>query len=296
MEIKHKTLLLLILSMVFTLQLSAQIQVTTRNEASNVIFDVNLEKEGSYTLVLKFSELRGCKIPLGNTTIIPIKGGYNSAVCKLTKEGNVSTSYRYTYTFHRGKYNAKPDIDYPYILPASEGKALYTSRFANIEHGLGKIDVDSIMGIVFRYAEADTVCAMRSGKVVEIEHSKRDRIEPEQGVSMYDRGSRNIITIEHGDGTIVRYTCITSAQTLVKLGDRIIAGQPLAVLGQEKDFPQIGISISYLTKELKHKIIMPMFYTEKGLSELNFDEEYHSTSTRDIIEKELTKKEKKNLK
>lgn len=113
---------------------------------------------------------------------------------------------------------------------------------------------------------------------------------------MYDRSSRNIITIEHGDGTIVRYTCITSAQTLVKLGDRIIAGQPLAVLGQEKDFPQIGISISYLTKELKHKIIMPMFYTEKGLSELNFDEEYHSTSTRDIIEKELTKKEKKNLK
>jgi hypothetical protein len=296
MEIKYKTLLLLILSVAFTLQSFAQIEVTTRNEGGNIIFDVNSDKEGSYTLGLKFSELRGYKSSLGNTAIIPIKGGLNREVYKLTKEGNTTTNYRYTYTYYQGKYNAKPNMNYPYILPASEGKRLYTSHSTNIEYMIGKTDGDSILGIVFRYAEADTVCAIRSRKVVAVEHSKRDRIEPGQGVVTYDRDSQNTIIIEHADGTIVRYVCITSAQTLVKSGDRIIAGQPLAVLEEEKDFPRIAISVSYLTKELKHKIIIPMFYTEKGLSELNFGKEYHSASTRDIIEKELTKKEKKNLK
>ncbi|MFT4221906.1 M23 family metallopeptidase [Dysgonomonas sp.] len=292
---KNRLLAYLILIIAFSMQSFAQIEVTTQYRGRDVIFDANSKKYGTYTLVLEFTELRGYKSSIGNPKSI-IKHGSNSSIYRLTYEGNSSTYYyRYSYTYYRGKYNSKTDINYPYLLPAATGKSLGIAQFENIKHNFGKNNTDSILGIVFNYRKIDTICAIRSGQVVEIKYSTKQRNNSEQGFVYYDKLSQNIITIEHADGSIARYVCISAVSVLPKEGDRIIAGQPIAIFTNEEEQNRMGLHLFYLDKNLKNQVIKPKFYTEEGLIQPEFGKRYKSISTREIIEKELTKKEKKNL-
>lgn len=296
MEIKQKLFSLYILSVIFTAQGFAQIKVESRYEANNdAVFDVESDQQGTYTLVLTFTESKGYRLPAGNKVMISVTPGARRSVYRLKYEGDNSPYYRYTYTYYLGRYSAKPNMDYPYILPITAGKSLNITRLEDISIRLGKATTDSILGVVFNYSGIDTVCAMRSGTVVNIWHSQRDKKNPEDGFVYYEGPSVNLITIEHADGSIIRYMCITPVKVLPKEGDRIIAGQPIAVFTKEEGRNRMGIQLYHLTRDLKKKIIIPKFHTEEGLIQLDFGKKYQSIATKEIIEKELTKKEKKNL-
>lgn len=276
------------------MQSFAQIEVTTQYRGRDVIFDANSKKYGTYTLTMKFTELRGYRASMGDIKIV-IRQGSNNSIYRLTYEGNSSTYYRYSYTYYRGKYNSKPDINYPYLLPAATSKSLGIARLENIKHNFGKNNTDSILGIVFNYKGIDTVCAIRSGQVVQIDYSQKERTNSDQEFVYYDKSSQNIITVEHADGSIARYVCITAVDLLPKEGDRVIAGQPIAIFKTGEIQNRMGLHLFYLDNELKNKTIFPDYYTEEGLIPLEFGKRYQSASTKEIIEKELTKKEKKKL-
>jgi hypothetical protein len=175
------------------------------------------------------------------------------------------------------------------------GENTRTFFFENIEATLGKSVTDKILGVTFDYAGTDTVYAVRSGQVVRIQNSTRDRIKPEAGVVYYDEPSQSVREVEHKDGTIARYVCITPAESLPELGDRVIAGQPIAVFTQKEEIQRVGIHVLRLGKDFEYEVIMPQFYTGSGLVHPEPGKEYTGASTKEIVEKELTKKEKKNL-
>jgi len=79
------------------------------------------------------------------------------------------------------------------------------------------------------------------------------------------------------------------------LGSRVIAGQPIAVFTQEDSNQRLGIHIFHLEENMKRKVIMPKFYTDSGLMQLEFRKKYVAVSSKEIIEKELTKKEKRKM-
>lgn len=294
MMMKQKFVLYLIFSAITTVQILAQVNVTFYNENGDVFFDVDSDKKGSQTLVLRFSELYGYQESHRSEVIIPINSGLNRAVYKLTKRREEPSSFRYSYTCRRGKYNAKPDKDYPYILPAKAGTLLSISKFENMKYRLGKSDIDSIIGIAFNYKGLDTICAMRSGEVIEIKHNEEDSKNPKADI-VYDKSSRNIVMVEHADGSIVRYVCITPVNVLIEEGERIIAGQPIAVFKEDVNRQRMGIHLFHLTREVKNEIIIPKFFTEEGITLLNSGKQYQSISTNELLEKELTKKEKKKI-
>lgn len=286
-------LLLFILSAIFVIHASAQVEVTNRYKDKDVIFDANLEEYGTHTLVLKFAELQGYRNPAGEPRAI-IKRGHNSSICRLKNDGSNSGRFGYSYTYYRGIYNSKPDMDYPYLFPAATGKTLGIARFEHINTKLGKADADSILGIVFNYEGADTVCAIRSGQVVKIVYSKKER-DDSRGFVYYDELSQNVVTVEHADGSIARYVCITATNILPKEGDRIIARQPIAVFVKEEERNRMGLHLYHLDKDLKNQVIKAQFYTADGFIQPDFGKRYESVSTKEIIEKELSKKEKKKL-
>jgi len=290
----------LILSVMFSIRGFAQrIDVTSRIEDNAAIFDAESNMEGSRTLVLNFTDLRGYQALFKNELITLIKRGLNRSFFKMVKEeGNNYPSYRYTYTYYLGRYDAKPNMDYPYLLPAATGKILNISQFENMNYRfkLGEeAATDSMIGVVFNYSGMDTIRAMRSGQVVEVELSQQERKSPAQGAVYYDKLSQNTVTVEHADGSIVRYICITPVIVLSKPGDRLLAGQPIAIFTKDEEYQRMGINLFYLTNDLKYKTIIPKFYTEEGLLQLSAGKKYQSVSSKEILEKELTKKEKKNL-
>lgn len=293
---KKRLFAYLIFIIIFTTQSFAQIEVTTQYRDNDVVFDASSMQYGTYTLVLKFTELRGYRGSIGDSKVI-IGQGNNSSIYRLTSEGGNSPYYRYSYTYYRGKYNSKPNLDYPYLLPATTGKSLGIARFENMNYKYGKTDndTDSILGIVFNYRGIDTVCAIRSGQIVEIEYSKKQRSDSEQGFVYYDKLSQNIIMVEHADGSIARYVCISAVNILPKEGDRIIAGQPMAIFTKEDERNRMGLHLFHLDRNLKNQVIHPRFYMEEGFVQPEFGKRYKSASTKEIIEKELSKKEKKKL-
>lgn len=293
---KRKLLLYCFISILFMTQgFSQEVEVTSRYEGRNVVFDATFNGSGSYTLVLSFKELHGYKSLSGRKAIINITPPFSgNSIYKLTEiDGSRASSYRYSYQYFQGKYNVKPDLDFPYLFPVKLGENVRIFQMENLDVTLGKSVTDKILGVTFSYTGVDTIHAIRSGQVVRVEKSTRERIKPEAGVVYYDKPSRSFIEVEHKDGTIVRYVCFTSAESLPEEGERIIAGQPLAVFVKEESDRRIGVSLFYLGKEMEYKIIIPKFYTSNGLVSLEFGKEYTGTSTEEIIEKELTKSEKK---
>jgi len=293
----RKLLLYFILSISFLAHGSSQeVDVTSRYEGHDIIYDVAFNGYGTYTLVLSFTELRGYKSPLGRQAIINITPFSGNSIYKLTAiEGHRSPICRSSYQYYQGKYNAKPDANFPYLLPVKAGEKTKALQFENIEVKLGKSSTDKVLGVVFNYAATDTVYTIRSGQIVHIEGNTNNRIKTGEGTVLYDEPSRIIIEVEHKDGTIARYVCISSGKSLLEVGDRVIAGQPIAVLAQGNEDRRIGISLMHLGKDLEYKIFIPRFYTSNGLMLLQFEKEYMGASTKEIIGKELTKKEKKSL-
>jgi murein DD-endopeptidase MepM/ murein hydrolase activator NlpD len=108
----------------------------------------------------------------------------------------------------------------PYVLPYPIGVTHSVSQ-ANCSRGghrgAYKYAYDFAMPI------GTTVTAARPGVVAEIRMKFHDG-QPEEGES-------NWIKIRHADGTIAAYSHLTEHGALVKIGDHVLAGQPIGLSG-----------------------------------------------------------------
>jgi hypothetical protein len=107
-----------------------------------------------------------------------------------------------------------------YVLPYPVGSTYFVSQ-ANCSQGGHqgpyKYAYDFVMPI------GTTVTAARSGVVAEIRMRFHDG-QPGEGES-------NWVKIRHADGTIAAYCHLTERGALVKIGDRVLAGQPIGLSG-----------------------------------------------------------------
>jgi len=107
-----------------------------------------------------------------------------------------------------------------YVLPYAVGSSHYVSQgtCSNGGHrGPYKYSYDFAMPI------GTTVTAARAGVVSEI------RIQFKDGQS--GEGQSNWVKIRHADGTITAYSHLTHHGVLVKIGDVVVAGQPIGLSG-----------------------------------------------------------------
>jgi len=133
---------------------------------------------------------------------------------------------QYKITWRYGAKSAKHDEAAVYTLPYQAGRTFYvTQGYGGApSHQPGGEDEYSLD---FSMLEGTVVCAARDGMVVGIKQDS-DRGGPDKDAYGNDA---NYLLIAHADGTTAVYAHLQKNGALVKLGQRVPAGTPIAYSG-----------------------------------------------------------------
>lgn len=234
----------------------------------------------------------------GNPTTITVMPNSTSSICKLTIINKArKTDFNYRYQYVSGTSEVRFDPQTVYLLPVKEGKSTKIGSVTSIGSYLKKDLEDNAMGYVFEAEPNDTIYAIRKGVVYDIEDGNDDYT-----VQFYKR-EQNRLSIYHKDGTISQYFRVKKGSALVKNGDAVEAGQPLALAaGKMGEKAHVLISFFYFDEKKAKKQNKPFEFThylpkfitaENQQTELALNQTYTSTHPVDVVTLEMTKREKK---
>jgi len=277
------------------------------NGDKSVALEFQKSDPGSYTVVLKFNSISNAMDP-GNRKFEA--KNYSGTITTLTpsnKEQGVG--YSYNYSFIRGKLNPKYDAAFIYVLPAKSGSKIKVaeSSFVNATY-FGNTTPDDWKVYRFYTAQEDTVTAIRKGVVVEV----KNLYDTDMADGVFFTSKTNELIIEHADGTLATYRGMKKDSFAVKVGQTVYPGTALGVNTKSNGSNSYNISIllTYLksadfesvknqtmgTSKSLYGFITPHFCAE-GNADLILtpQQDYTVALTPDVLKKEFTKKELKQI-
>lgn len=304
LKLSMKYFLSILFLFIFVLSTKAQLNLITLEtentpDGDAIIYSYS-QASVNYTLVINFKDLVGYLTNVSNPHIINVNVGRNQ-ITKLTRDKNASSRFlKYSYKYYAGSSFRKTPTIYPhYILPISPGKTTKISKVESISNFLGQKTGNQFFSQGFSYEYGDTICATRSGIVYNV----NDQVKEGEGSGTIFTDNRNKIHILHKDGTLGYYTILAPIKTLVKNGDFVIPGQPIAIFNKLSNRYAMFFSVLYLDEEkIKEEVAkdiynsLPVSYylNENSIStKLVENQKYDSKVATAIIADELNKKEKK---
>lgn len=283
-----------------------------QNSDKSISIYAESQAYADYTVKLLFTTLTGYKsYALTNNTAVVTASRGKREILKLTREpfGN-SFSYYYKYYYYAGLAlrKAPAENSVTYLLPGTPESVIRITGVSNIKDQLNQKSQEEFHVYGFRYEKnGDTICAARAGTV----YICSDEVKvAEKGTDVF-RSNRNRIMIEHRDGTIAQYSIRNPTQLLVKPGDIVLPGDPLAIFNQENERYEIFFSVTYLDEkrlladineasanQSKYVSLPTLFaVNEEGqTSDLSvISQTFKVFHPKKVIGAELSKKEKKKL-
>ena len=258
------------------------------NDDNSISVYSTITNPGTYSYIIVFSHLENTSDRAEQ--IASLQG--DGEICRLnpiSKDKPVGFSTYQAYVF-RGLLDAKINKKVIYRLPFSLRDSLQTQNM--------RFQKDSellINAYNFVAHQGDTIFAVRKGTVVDIKNE----------YSTPSLLNMNSILIEHEDGTICAYECIQKNSFMVKTGDIIFPGTPLALVGTKK-YPkyEMSVRIYYPATNLNSKPnlprtriqdlhIVPTFATTQGNVTLENKQSYKSICPPEVVIQEMSRKEKK---
>jgi murein DD-endopeptidase MepM/ murein hydrolase activator NlpD len=109
-----------------------------------------------------------------------------------------------------------------YVLPWPAGQE-YAVLTGNCREGNATHSGDRRYAYDFRMPIGTIVTAARAGRVVFVVESFSD--------DDHEFGHENVVTVSHADGTFALYIHLARAGALVNVGDTVVAGDPIGILG-----------------------------------------------------------------
>jgi murein DD-endopeptidase MepM/ murein hydrolase activator NlpD len=182
--------------------------------------------------------------------------GYSQTEAARISGADPGASWRMRYDFHwtKGRMGAKHDGRTRYLLPFEKGQShqviqSYGGRLTH--HGYNRYAID------FAMPEGTTVCAAREGVVVDLKESSTSG-----GPDKEFENQSNFVSVAHADGTIGEYHHLKRDGVLVKIGQRVTAGQPVALSGNTgySTSPHVHFGV-YSAADAKHLQSHPMTFT-----------------------------------
>jgi hypothetical protein len=297
-------------SSVYAIAQPSPVAIKTVVETDNSI-SIFYEKHvfGSYTLSVKFDHVLNFVDP----NFVGVVNSTSGLLFKIKPTDPMKgLNFQMRTDMIRGVLNPKVASDFVYLLPFKVGKSVipFESNHVGVSY-FGNVSPKNWKSFNFQFDSSISILAARKGQIVEIV-DKYDTVEKN---NVLYTSQRNHILVEHKDGTFAQYSGFRKNSILVKEGDYVF---PHTVLGlNEKkgvDSPfQLDFSVFFLNdkdfRELRnktdpttlfnqrsvHEFLNPVFFTEFGSQKLQSGQKYIVNSTSEIIEKELSKKEKKRL-
>ena len=181
--------------------------------------------------------------------------------------------------------NPEPDTDpgFPYLIPAKGGT---TVRISPVRAG------ENSRSVGFVLLGSGEVHAARKGVVIRVFGQNDPRLPLEGQVK------QNFIQILHKDGTVGEYSNFAFNRIICKTGQEVIPGQILGEAARVEGnyFIEFSLFHSDLNSE-NPKYLIPEFYLGKDrVTQLDESEEYKSVHDNQVIVKELSRKERRDLK
>lgn len=172
-----------------------------------------------------------------------------------------STSFNYSYKFHPGRISKKPNNKFQYSLPYQT-----CSKFEIVQGYFGPTHK---RGDIYEYAvdfglpESTLVCAARNGTVTAF----RDDSTAGGREEKYSN-SANYIIIKHEDNSYAEYLHLKKDGVLVKLGDKIEAGQCIALSGNtgQSSGPHLHLCVFYYDGAHQRHSLPINFKTAAGIN------------------------------
>jgi len=286
-------------------KLSAQNQVVTITSKVNddKSVDLNYEKKvpGTYTVNIELSNVSNCDV----TSYEGIVTGYSGTVTRLRPtDKSRGIGYAIRYSTIMGEINPKVDSLFHYTLPFKNGKKIKVYEAGNIgEKFLGQEKVSNWKSYVVHPEKADTICSMRKGIVVLV----KNEYDNNPNLKVHYTSMRNLITVEHADGTYATYKGFKKNGIFVKLGQNVDPQTNLGIVelydneGYRLDFSVYYLSgnifktekVSIKNQKSSFKFITPVFVTQEGDVTIEAKKEYTVLSNEAVITKEFSRSEKK---
>ena len=201
----------------------------------------------NYTLHVNFTSLQGYTSSLQDNAFVNVSPHGKSQVSRIIRDktaGMYSFQYRYTYYTGVALYRI-PDTNFVYLLPSTPGNIVRVNKVGSLNVRLGIKEENTFYGNVFTFHYGDTVCAARGGIIIEL----LDQMQEGEMHNQVYNANRNRIKIEQKDGTIAVYSFLSPIQSLIQLGDKVNAGQPLALLNKESEKYVVMLSTEYLDEK-----------------------------------------------
>lgn len=285
----------------FAFAQESKLNVTSkRNDDKSV--DLHFEKDdpGTMTVNLKFKTISNSSVP----TNIYRAEGYSGTLLTLrpmNKDSGIDLSYSYRYI--KGRLMPKFEKTFVYALPFRAGTEVYAREagFLSARY-FGNTTPDDWKVYHFHTTDQQEVTASRKGVVVEI-------VDRHEDVMLQDKeysSSTNSITIEHKDGTLLKYDGLSKGSIQVELGATVFPGQ---VIGSNVKRGNLGYLLSFTLMYLKsadldanegknitnstsfYGFITPLFDIGSEAAILTKDKKYTASISPDLMTKEMSKKE-----
>lgn len=225
--------------------------VTTEREGDATRFYVQNKEfcEITMTFDMNLVNLKG-SVPFPYTaTFAPRQR--SEAFTLAPRDSHKKWEYSYTNYFKLGSNCAKPDDSVVYELPYSPGDRFkvtqgYNGKFSH--KGSNQYAID------WQMPEGTIVCAARGGLVVRAKDDS-DRGGPSMDFDRYN----NYVLIRHDDGTLGHYCHLEQGGILVRVGQRVEAGDPIAHSGNTgfSSGPHLHFCV-FKTKNGRERISIPV--------------------------------------
>lgn len=283
-----------------------QITVTRKvNPDKSVSLYYEKKMPGSYYLIIEFSNQTNCQ----ESDFKCVVSGVNGIVTKIrpiNPQQHINFSYRYSSIL--GHLNPKVDSLFHYTLPFKNGKKVKIYEAGNIGEKYFESDKPvNWKSYVVKSTSSDTIYSMRKGIVVKLVN---DYNNEDDSVNKHYTSERNLILIEHEDGTLAGYKGFKKDSFKVKLGQTVYPQTQLGVLelfNKNENSYRLDFSIRYLfdgksnsdekqtfkNRKSRYKYITPLFFTQEGLLAITSKEEYTTLFNEELLLKEFTRSEKK---
>lgn len=199
------------------------VRIITQREGENirVLVDNREACEVTVTLELRVVNLVSDQ-PLPLVKTFPARRVTDALVLRAEKPG---TTWEYSYTnyYKLGSRDARHDDSQSYFLPYLPG---YRFKVTQAYNGSYSHTGSNRYAVDWKMPEGTIVCAARAGEVVKAK-SDSDTGGPSPKFDSFN----NYVLIRHDDGTLGHYCHLQQDGVMVKVGERVVAGQPIAMSG-----------------------------------------------------------------
>jgi len=214
------------------------------------------------SVLIRFNTLKNMKadVDLPFKGVIPAGAKEYKLFTLTIKDRTKESGFGYITKYAHGNvFDGKHDDSYVYTLPYQDGEQYgigqaYGGQFSHFIKG-------RTHAIDFTMDVGTPICAAREGVVIAVKEDSDKR-----GKTYKSQKHGNYIVIYHEDGTMANYFHLKKSGSKVKVGDRVAAGQVIALSGNTgwSSGPHLHFQVYTFDTEMELKTVPTKFRQEGG--------------------------------